>query len=63
MGEALGLPVGLAALGWIRATALLATTLPLSIAGIGIRDATLVVLLGFYASAASCRCRSRCSSW
>ncbi|MCZ6784760.1 MAG: lysylphosphatidylglycerol synthase transmembrane domain-containing protein [Proteobacteria bacterium] len=48
LGSALEVPVGAAAFGWIRATALLASMLPLSLAGLGIRDVTLVVLLGFY---------------
>jgi uncharacterized protein (TIRG00374 family) len=48
LGAALGIPAGPAAFGWIRATALLASMLPLSLAGLGIRDATLVVMLGYY---------------
>jgi hypothetical protein len=45
LARALGLEIGLAAIGWVRAAILLATLLPVSIAGLGVREAAAVLLL------------------
>jgi len=45
---ALGLAVPVVALGWVRSVALLVTAIPISVGGLGIREGTLVLLLGPY---------------
>jgi glycosyltransferase 2 family protein len=48
LAAALGLPLSFAAAGWISSVLVLALMLPISLAGVGVRDAGLVVLLGLY---------------
>ncbi|MBW2716803.1 MAG: flippase-like domain-containing protein [Deltaproteobacteria bacterium] len=48
LAAALGLTENVATWGWIRSGVILATMLPLSVAGLGVRDLTLVYVLGFY---------------
>jgi uncharacterized membrane protein YbhN (UPF0104 family) len=45
LSRALGLEIGFAAMGWVRAAVLLATLLPVSIAGLGVREGAAVLLL------------------
>jgi uncharacterized membrane protein YbhN (UPF0104 family) len=53
LAAGLGIAVGPIALGWITAIATLLLFLPVSIAGIGVREASYVGLLGLYSVAAS----------
>lgn len=46
LAEGLGLGVSVATLAWARSAALLAATVPISVAGLGVREAVFVVLLG-----------------
>lgn len=41
----LGLPIGFAELAWVRSAAVLAAMLPISFAGLGVREASYIVLL------------------
>lgn len=45
VAAALGLELGLLDLGWIRTAAALITILPVSVAGLGVREGALVLLL------------------
>lgn len=45
---AMGLTVSFVAVGWIRSAVILATMLPVSVSGIGLREGALVLLLGLY---------------
>lgn len=49
LGAALGITESVVTWGWIRTVVILATMLPLSVAGLGVRELSLVYLLGFYA--------------
>jgi len=51
LAAALGLTESVVTWGWIRAGVVLATMLPLTAAGLGVRELTLVYALGFYAVA------------
>ena len=44
----LDLELSLMAIGWIRAGMMLATLLPVSISGLGVREAASLVLLSYY---------------
>ena len=44
----LGMELSLMAIGWIRAGMMLATLLPVSISGLGVREAASLVLLSYY---------------
>ncbi|MFB3909240.1 MAG: lysylphosphatidylglycerol synthase transmembrane domain-containing protein [Candidatus Eisenbacteria bacterium] len=46
LARALGMEVSALRLGWIRSLVVFSTMLPLTIAGFGVREATVVVLLG-----------------
>jgi hypothetical protein len=48
LAAALGLAENVATWGWVRSGVILATMLPLSVAGLGVRDLTLVYVLGLY---------------
>ncbi len=48
LSEAVGLEVSFAAMGWIRSVVMLSTMLPVSVAGIGLREGAMVMLLGLY---------------
>ena len=48
LASALAIPGDLFAWGWIRAVVILVTMLPVSVAGLGVRDVSLIYLLGFY---------------
>ena len=48
LASALAIPGDFFAWGWIRTTVILVTMLPLSVAGLGVRDVSLIYLLGFY---------------
>ena len=48
LASALAIPGDLFAWGLIRAAVILVTMMPVSVAGLGIRDISLVYLLGFY---------------
>jgi uncharacterized membrane protein YbhN (UPF0104 family) len=52
VASALHLDVSLATIGWTRAAAMLAAILPISVAGLGIREGVLVLLLAPYAVSA-----------
>jgi uncharacterized membrane protein YbhN (UPF0104 family) len=45
---AMGLTVSFVAVGWIRSAVILATMLPVSVSGIGLREGAMVLLLGLY---------------
>lgn len=49
LAGALELEIGFAAIGWVRAAMVLATLLPVSIAGLGLREAAAVLLLAPHA--------------
>ena len=46
--KSLNINISIWAIGWIRSAMSLAIILPLSFAGLGVREATLVILLGYY---------------
>lgn len=46
--EAMDLAVGLAAIAWIRSVTLLLALIPISIAGLGVREASFIAFLGEY---------------
>ena len=46
LGHALGLRPGLLSMGWIRTCILLPTLIPISVAGLGLREGAAVLLLG-----------------
>ena len=46
LARAVGIEVGFATLGWIRSLVTIATLVPVTIAGLGIREASFVALLG-----------------
>jgi glycosyltransferase 2 family protein len=46
--KSLNININIWAIGWIRSAMSLAIILPLSFAGLGVREATLVILLGYY---------------
>ncbi len=46
--DAMDLPVGLAAIAWIRSVTLLLALIPISIAGLGVREASFIAFLGEY---------------
>jgi len=48
LGAALDVHLSLVTWGWIRAAVTLLTTQPISVAGLGVREVSLVYLLGFY---------------
>ncbi len=48
LGSAIGISLDLATWGWIRPTVVLFTMLPLSFAGLGVREVSLIVLLAAY---------------
>ncbi len=48
LAAALGLGIGFVSAGWIKSVTHLVGLLPISISGLGVREATLVVLLGPY---------------
>lgn len=48
LARALGLPLSLATLGWVRSVTLIVTALPISIAGLGVREGMLLLLLRPY---------------
>jgi glycosyltransferase 2 family protein len=52
VASALHLDVSLATVGWTRAAAMLAAILPISVAGLGVREGVLVLLLAPYAVSA-----------
>jgi uncharacterized protein (TIRG00374 family) len=45
---AMGLKLSFVAVGWIRSAVILATMLPVSVSGIGLREGAMVLLLGLY---------------
>jgi uncharacterized membrane protein YbhN (UPF0104 family) len=49
VAAALHLDLSLATIGWTRAAAMLAAILPISVAGLGVREGVLVLLLALYA--------------
>ena len=53
LGDALGLGLGFAAMGWVRSVVVLFTVLPISVGGIGVREGVLVLMLRAYGVAAS----------
>ena len=48
LGQGLGLPVSLVAMGWVRSVVVLITVVPLSIGGLGIREGALVFTLATF---------------
>ena len=48
LGQGLGLPVSLVAMGWIRSVVVLITVIPLSIGGLGVREGALVFTLAAF---------------
>jgi uncharacterized membrane protein YbhN (UPF0104 family) len=48
LARALGLPLSFATLGWVRSVTLIVTALPISIAGLGVREGVLLLLLRPY---------------
>jgi uncharacterized membrane protein YbhN (UPF0104 family) len=48
LGESLGIAVDFTAWGWIRSAVMLATLIPVSVGGLGIRDGALLYLLAPY---------------
>ena len=46
--EAMSLPVGLAAIAWIRSVTLLLALVPVSVAGLGVREVSFIAFLGEY---------------
>ena len=45
---AMGLDISFVSIGWIRSAVILATMIPVSISGIGLREGAMVILLGMY---------------
>ncbi len=48
LAHALALPLSVVTLGWIRSTVMIVTALPISIAGLGVREGLLLVVLRYY---------------
>ncbi len=48
LAASLNIPIGFIALGWIRAAVITSTMLPISFAGLGVRDGAMIYLLGCY---------------
>lgn len=48
LAASLNIPIGFISLGWIRAVVVTSTMLPISFAGLGVRDGAMVYLLGGY---------------
>ena len=48
ISAAMGLNLSFVSIGWIRSTVILATMIPVSISGIGLREGVIVILLGIY---------------
>jgi uncharacterized membrane protein YbhN (UPF0104 family) len=48
LGSALGIILDFSTWGWVRPTVVLMTMLPLSFAGLGVREVSLIVLLATY---------------
>jgi uncharacterized membrane protein YbhN (UPF0104 family) len=48
LAYALGIPLSFGTLGWIRSVVLLVTALPISVAGLGVREGVLLILLRPY---------------
>ena len=53
VAQSLGLQISFVTIGWVRSAAILVAILPVSIAGLGVREGTLVLLLVPYGIAAS----------
>jgi hypothetical protein len=52
LAEAVELDVGVSALGWVRSAMILATLLPLSVSGLGLREGTALLALATYGTGA-----------
>jgi uncharacterized membrane protein YbhN (UPF0104 family) len=48
LGQGVGLPVSLVAMGWVRSVVVLITVIPLSIGGLGLREGALVFTLAAF---------------
>ena len=48
LGESLEIPINLVTWGWLRSAVIIATMVPISVAGIGIREGALLYLLKPY---------------
>jgi uncharacterized membrane protein YbhN (UPF0104 family) len=53
LARGMDLGVGLAAIAWVRSVTLLAALIPITIAGLGVREGAMIVLLGGYGVSSS----------